>query len=231
MRASVSRGTGREHIRKPWRRADWCEMHKLGQRIGNIGSADDLHVAVVSEWTHEAALVSGARPVRSLLSDRSAWPGLKDPAERMMAVDALTYLPDDILVKVDRAAMAVSLEARAPFLDRDVVEFAWRIPVGAKLRDGKGKWPLRRVLDRYVPPHLLERPKMGFGVPLDEWLRGPLREWAGDLLSPERLQREGFLDPAAVGRTWQAHQRGGQQAGHALWSVLAFQSWLQSQRG
>lgn len=207
------------------------KMHKLGQRIGNIGSADDLHVALVSEWAGEGGLVHGAKRVPNLLDDRAAWPALQDPAERMMAVDALTYLPDDILVKVDRSAMAVSLETRAPFLDRDVVEFAWQIPVEAKLRDGKGKWPLRRLLDRYVPAKLLDRPKMGFGVPLDDWLRGPLREWAGDLLSPERLQREGFLDPAPITRTWQSHLRGSQQAGHALWSVLAFQSWLEAQRG
>lgn len=206
------------------------KMHKLGQRIGVIDSIDDLYAALVSEWAHEPGLVIGAKAVPNLLDDRASWPALDDAAARMMAVDGLTYLPDDILTKVDRASMAVSLETRAPFLDRDVVEFAWRIPVATKLRDGKGKWPLRQILDRYVPSSLLDRPKMGFGVPLDEWLRGPLREWAGDLLAAERLHREGYFDPAPITRTWQAHLRGSQQAGHALWSVLAFQAWLEGQR-
>ena len=160
------------------------------------------------------------------LDDRARWPRLADPVARMMALDGLTYLPDDILVKVDRASMAVSLETRAPFLDHRVMEFAWSLPMSMKLRDGRGKWILRQLLDRHVPRALVERPKMGFGIPLDDWLRGPLRQWAGDLLAEDRLRREGYLHPQAITRTWNAHQRGQGNFGYRLWSVLMFQAWL-----
>ena len=160
------------------------------------------------------------------LDDRTRWPRLSDPVARMMALDGLTYLPDDILVKVDRASMAVSLETRAPFLDRDVMEFAWSLPMSMKLRDGRGKWILRQLLDRHVPRALVERPKMGFGIPLDDWLRGPLRQWAGDLLAEDRLRREGYLHPQAITRTWNAHLRLQGNFGYRLWSVLMFQAWL-----
>lgn len=167
----------------------------------------------------------------NLLDARERWPDLPDPVERMMALDAMTYLPDDILVKVDRASMAVSLETRAPFLDRDVMEFAWRLPMSMKLRGSKGKWILRQLLDRHVPRALIERPKMGFAIPLDQWLRGLLREWAGDLLAEDRLRREGYLRPEAITSTWQAHRRGEGSHGYRLWSVLMFQAWLEHQRG
>ena len=165
------------------------------------------------------------------LDDRARWPRLADPVARMMALDGLTYLPDDILVKVDRASMAVSLETRAPYLDRRVMEFAWSLPMSMKLRDGRGKWILRQLLDRHVPRELIERPKMGFGIPLDDWLRGPLRQWAGDLLAEDRLRREGFLRPEAITAAWQAHQRGQASFGYRLWSVLMFQAWLQQHEG
>jgi len=142
-----------------------------------------------------------------------------------MAVDALSYLPGDILTKVDRAAMAVSLETRAPFLDHRVVEFAWRLPMRFKLRRGVGKWVLRRVLERYVPSQLFERPKMGFGVPLDDWLRGPLRPWAEDLLNLTTLRAQGYFDAGIIGQTWDAHLNGASN-GTRLWSVLMFQAWL-----
>lgn len=190
---------------------------------------DDMYVAAVTEWPDpERMVVDGHIPL-NLLDARDQWPMLRDPVARMMALDGLTYLPDDILVKVDRASMAVSLETRAPFLDRDVMEFAWRLPMSMKLRDGKGKWILRQLLDRYVPRALIERPKMGFGIPLDQWLRGPLREWAGDLLAEDRLRREGYLRTDAIIRTWQAHLRGEGSHGYRLWSVLMFQGWLQQQ--
>jgi asparagine synthase (glutamine-hydrolysing) len=141
----------------------------------------------------------------------------------------VSELPDDILVKVDRAAMAVSLESRAPFLHPDVVDFAWRIPPSQLVRDGQGKWLLRQVLDKYVPRELIERPKMGFGVPIAIWLRGPLREWAEELISANRLAREGYLAPEPIRRAWDAHQAGTTDNSHLLWGVLMFQAWLETQ--
>lgn len=205
------------------------KAHKLGRRLRNVESMDDLYVSLVTEWPDAGRLVIDADVPPNLLDAREQWPNLADPVARMMALDAMTYLPDDILTKVDRASMAMSLETRAPFLDRDVMEFAWRLPMHMKLRDGKGKWILRQLLDRHVPRALIERPKMGFGIPLDQWLRGPLREWAGDLLSTERLEREGYLDPKPIGTAWNAHLAGDASYGYRLWSVLMFQAWLQEQ--
>jgi len=196
-----------------------------------VQGIDDLYRATVSEWPEVTSMVVSGTVPPNLLDAREHWPNLADPVARMMALDGLTYLPDDILTKVDRASMAVSLETRAPFLDRDVMEFAWRLPMHMKLRDGKGKWILRQLLDRHVPRALIERPKMGFGIPLDQWLRGPLRQWAGDLLAEDRLRREGYLRPEAITRTWQAHLRGDGSFGNRLWSVLMFQAWLAEQSG
>jgi asparagine synthase (glutamine-hydrolysing) len=139
------------------------------------------------------------------------------------------FLPDDILVKVDRATMAVSLESRAPLLDHTVAEFAWRVPLHLKRRDGRGKWLLREVLRRYVPDAIVDRPKMGFGVPVREWLAGPLREWSRDILSPTRLQRDGFFRPEAVGRLWERQQAGESRREDVLWSLVMFHAWLDEQ--
>lgn len=203
------------------------KAHKLGLRLRSIRSMDDLYVSLVSEWPQAATMVMEGRMPPNLLDQRGRWPRLSDPVARMMALDGLTYLPDDILVKVDRAAMAVSLETRAPFLDRDVVEFAWSLPMHMKIRNGQGKRLLRRLLDRYVPRKLMERPKMGFGIPLDRWLRGPLREWAEALLAEDRLRREGYLDPRPVRHAWNMHLRSEASYGYRLWSVLMFQAWLE----
>jgi asparagine synthase (glutamine-hydrolysing) len=134
-------------------------------------------------------------------------------------------MSDDILVKVDRAAMAVSLETRAPFLDHRVAELAWRIPLHQKIRNGQGKWLLRQVLYQYVPSELIDRPKMGFGIPLDDWLRGPLRDWADALLTTEMLSRDGLFNVTEVQKNWQQHLQGKRQYGYRLWSILMFQSW------
>ncbi|MHB8474359.1 MAG: asparagine synthase (glutamine-hydrolyzing) [Gammaproteobacteria bacterium] len=204
------------------------KAHKLGQRLQHVRSVDDLYVALVSEWDKAEDIVRGAVRRPTAISRREAWPALAEPIHRMMAVDTLSYLPDDILVKADRAAMAVSLETRAPFLDHRVVEFAWRLPLSMRTAAGQGKIALRQVLYRHVPRHLIERPKMGFGIPLDAWLRGPLRDWAETLLSEERLRREGYLDPKLIRAAWLCHQRGEASFGYRLWSVLMFQAWLEN---
>ena len=206
------------------------KAHKLGQRMRNVNSLDDLYLALVTEWSDAGAMVVGSGIPPNLLDQRMGWPQLADPVARMMALDGLTYLPDDILVKVDRAAMAVSLETRAPFLDRGVMEFAWTLPMSMKLRDGKGKWLLRQLLERHVPRALIDRPKRGFGIPLDDWLRGPLREWAETLLAEDRLRREGYFDPAPIRATWHRHVRGEASFGYRLWSVLMFQAWSERQK-
>lgn len=204
------------------------KMHKGAGALG-CPNIDSLYHTLVSHWTEPARLVPGSHEPSTLLTgDRPDLRGL-DPVERMMALDLMTYLPDDILAKVDRAAMAVSLETRVPLLDHRVVEFAWRLPQSLKMRDGVGKWVLRQVLYRHVPQHLIDRPKMGFGVPIDTWLRGPLRDWGDALLDESRLSREGFFDPAPIREKWNEHIDGRRNWAYHLWDVLMFQSWLESQ--
>ena len=183
---------------------------------------------LVAHWQHSTELVIGGVAGATLFTTPERLPELPGMRERMMYLDSLTYLPDDILTKVDRASMAVSLEARVPLLDHRVVEFAWKVPMSLKYRDGKGKWLMRQVLDRYVPPELMERPKMGFKVPIEHWLRGPLRGWAEALLDEKRLREEGFLNPGPIQSMWHEYVSGKRRWHYYLWDVLMFQAWLES---
>jgi asparagine synthase (glutamine-hydrolysing) len=203
------------------------KLHK-GAKVLGSSSLDDLYLGLVSHWDDPAAVVIGGYEPPTLLSSNAPDLHGLDPIQRMMALDMLTYLPNDILTKVDRAAMGVSLETRVPLLDHRVVEFAWSLPQNLKLRDGQSKWALRQVLYRHVPKTLIERPKMGFGIPLGEWLRGPLRDWAEDLLSESRLKREGFFYPAPIRQKWCEHLSGKRNWQYHLWDILMFQAWLES---
>lgn len=204
------------------------KIHK-GAGVLASDSVAELYHGLASSWRDPAALVlGGEEPPTVLTRDMQEMSTLSD-IEKMMAVDLLTYLPDDILVKVDRAAMSVSLETRVPLLDHRVIEFAWRLPMEYKLRDGETKWALRQVLYRHVPRALIDRPKMGFGIPLGEWLRGPLREWAEALLDERRLEEEGFFRPAPIRAMWAAHLQGDVNEQYRLWIVLMFQAWLEAE--
>jgi asparagine synthase (glutamine-hydrolysing) len=203
------------------------KIHK-GARAMCSPAFDALYLELVSQWSDPASLVRGGTEPATVLTQADPALAALTGVPRMMALDLLTYLPDDILVKVDRAAMSVSLETRVPMLDHRVIEFAWRLPMEHKIRDGVSKWALRQVLYRYVPRALLERPKMGFGVPIDHWLRGPLRDWAEALLDRRQLEAGGLLEPAPIRRAWDEHLKGVANRQHQLWNVLMFQAWKQS---
>jgi asparagine synthase (glutamine-hydrolysing) len=202
---------------------------KLHKGAGVLGSrtVEELYLGMVSHLRDPAEWVIGGKEPATKLSQNNAALHDLNAVERMMALDAVSYLPDDILVKVDRAAMGVSLEGRVPFLDHRVVEFAWSLPLGHKLREGQTKWPLRQVLYRHVPRELIDRPKMGFGIPLHDWLRGPLKDWAENLLDEQRLQREGFFYPKPIRQKWTEHLSGKRNWAYLLWNVLMFQAWLE----
>jgi asparagine synthase (glutamine-hydrolysing) len=202
------------------------KAHKLATALG-AERADLLYLALVSHWDGDVpARGIGGREAGGMAPVTTVADSLSDPANQMMALDLLTYLPDDILAKVDRASMAHALEARPPILDHRVVELAWRMPLSLKIRAGRGKWALRQVLARRVPPALVDRPKMGFGIPIGTWLRGPLRSWAEDLLDPARLREEGYLEPGPIRIRWAEHLSGRRNHQYELWDVLMFQAWL-----
>jgi len=204
------------------------------QKLVEILAADNLETTIyhglMSDWKAPASFVLCASEPSTALTDPLRWANLPNFLPWMMYVDLMSYLPDDILVKVDRASMGVSLEVRAPLLDHRVVEFAWRMPLSLKVRSGQSKWLLRQILYKYVPKELIERPKMGFGVPIDSWLRGPLREWAEMLLDERRLHNEGFFDPAPIRQKWLEHLSGKRNWQYCLWDVLMFQEWLEQHR-
>jgi asparagine synthase (glutamine-hydrolysing) len=183
---------------------------------------------LITQWSEASSLVEGADAPDDSLYDGALRERFSDDVSWMQYLDTLTYLPDDILAKVDRASMAVALEVRVPLLDHRLVELSWRLPLRFKLRGGTGKWLLRQIAYKYVPKALLERPKMGFGVPIDQWLRGPLKEWAGDLLSPAALGEAGLLKPAPIAEKWAEHQAGTRNWQHFLWNVLMFEAWRAS---
>ncbi|NOJ23995.1 asparagine synthase (glutamine-hydrolyzing) [Vibrio coralliilyticus] len=209
------------------------KMSNLGDKLHKAANVvtckdiDELYQRLVSHWHNPEDIVLGSQEPLTALTDPERKPNLSHPILNMMALDTLSYMTDDILVKVDRAAMANSLETRVPFLDHTVFEHAWKMPFEYKLREGSTKYCLREILYRYVPKELIERPKTGFGIPLDQWLRGPLKDWAENLISKERLQEEGFFDADMVTRMWNEHVSGERNWQYHLWDVLMFQSWYE----
>ncbi len=203
------------------------KLNKLADLL-SLRSPQQLYHSLISHSKDPKELAPGSLEPPTRVTDPQQWAEVPTLREWMMYLDLVSYLPDDILTKVDRASMAVSLEARVPMLDHRVVEFAWKIPSSMKVRAGEGKWLLRQVLYRHVPKSMIERPKMGFGVPLGAWLRGALRDWAEELLSPDKFQH-GYLDPAPIRMKWKEHLSGRRNWQYELWNVLMFQAWYQEQ--
>jgi len=210
-----------------WRRPQLGnKLHKFAHAI-LLDDPDFMYRRMLSHWHEPDEIVIGAHEPKGILWDESVARTIPDFLDRMQFLDTATYLPDDILTKVDRASMSVALEARVPLLDHRIVELAWRMPRRMKLRDGQSKWALRQVLYKRVPRQLIERPKMGFGVPFDQWLRGPLRKWAEDLLDEQRLERQGLFVAKPIRERWQAHLEGANW-GYPLWDVLMAQAWIEA---
>ncbi|MCK4585768.1 MAG: asparagine synthase C-terminal domain-containing protein [Gammaproteobacteria bacterium] len=203
------------------------KVHKVAELLLQALNMDDLYRSVVSLWKAPLPIVGAANG--DLFARLSPILDFSSIEERMMYLDSMSFLPDDILCKEDRAAMGVSLEARIPFLDHRVVEYAWQIPLSMKTREGQGKWLGRQLLYKHVPKEFVERPKQGFAIPLGKWLRGPLRDWADCLLDEQRLLYEGFFEPKPIRDKWSEYLAGCGNWQHHLWSILMFQSWLESQ--
>ncbi|MGI9500851.1 MAG: asparagine synthase (glutamine-hydrolyzing) [Geminicoccaceae bacterium] len=204
-------------------------LHRLADRL-RPDWPDRFYLNQMSHWVEPANLVHGSRERLADIWTGAASALHPDFHDRMQFIDMVSYLPHDILTKVDRASMAVGLEARVPLIDHRVVEHSWRLPRRMKVRDGVSKWALRQILYRHVPKSMIERPKMGFGIPLQEWLRGPLKEWAADLLSERRLKEEGIFDPLPIRERWDQHQSGTADWHYPLWTILMFQAWKQHWR-
>lgn len=204
------------------------KAHKLASVL-SLDNNYEYYRALTSHWQQPDQLVIGSYEPTTLASSYNAWPQTDSFEHTMMAIDAQTYMTDDILVKVDRAAMANSLETRVPFLDHRIVELAWKMPLEYKIRNGEGKWLLRQVLFRYIPKELIERPKMGFGIPLHDWLRTSLRDWAEALLDENILRQQGYFRPEPIQKMWLEHLSGKYNHQHHLWDILMFQAWLENQ--
>jgi len=189
-----------------------------------------IYTSLRSHWKQPEEIVFGAKPLPPYVVDPQDWPALPDLTHWLMYMDLVTYLPDDILTKVDRASMGVSLESRVPYLDdHRVVEFAWQLPLSMNVHNGKSKWLLHRMLYRSIPAELFERPKMGFNIPIDRWLRSDLRDWAESLLGEQRLREEGFFEPRIIRERWDEHLKGKYNWQDQLWDILMFQAWLEQQ--
>ncbi|HAU29567.1 MAG TPA: asparagine synthase (glutamine-hydrolyzing) [Rhodospirillaceae bacterium] len=208
-----------------------CRAYKLADVLAESGT-HAFYRSLISQWHDINTLIPGApEPLLPPWNNIDAMQGsIPDVVERMQYLDTITYMPDDILVKADRASMSCSLELRVPLIDHRVVEMAWRMPPELKMRGGVSKWPLREVLYRHVPKELIERPKMGFGVPIDHWLRGSLRDWAENLLSEKRLREEGIFNPAPIRARWQQHLEGSSNWQYPLWTILMFEAWHEAQK-
>jgi asparagine synthase (glutamine-hydrolysing) len=201
------------------------KVHK-GANVLKAHTSHELYYMLCSHWQNPTeAVINSEEPGTLFTKFKPELQGLNHQ-QQMMAIDFLTYLPDDILVKVDRAAMASSLETRIPFLDHNLIEYAWRISHSLKFKKGEGKWILKQILNKYVPKHLTERPKMGFGIPIDTWLRGPLRDWAENLLDKKRLQQDGYFNSKLIRDKWTEHLSEKRDWQHDLWNILMFQAWI-----
>ncbi len=203
------------------------KMHKLAGVLA-VDSPEEMYRNLVTLWDRPDLVVSNANEPQTALTDRAGYADLPSFVAQMQYLDMISYLPDDILVKVDRAAMGVSLETRVPFLDHRVVEFAWTLPMELKIRNGESKWPLRMLLEKHIPAEMIQRPKMGFGVPIDSWLRKELRDWAHALLDKKKLDDAGFFNSDLVREKWSEHLSGKRNWQHQLWNVLTFQAWLEN---
>ena len=204
------------------------KFYKLARALRATSSPESIYKRIVSIiHSPEELLTSGNEPV-TVLDDETPWRKFDDTVLTMVYLDLMTYHPDDILQKVDRAAMAVSLETRVPYLDHDLVEFIMSLPLEMKIRNGSSKWILRKILYRHLPQELMERPKMGFAVPVGKWIKGSMREWAEELTTQKRIEEEGYFNAQAVGEMWQQHLSGRYNRTHELWNILMFQSWVDS---
>jgi asparagine synthase (glutamine-hydrolysing) len=204
-------------------------LHKLALIIGS-SSPEEMYLKLVSNWAEPESVVVNCVEPSSVVMEREQWPDIPDFTERMMFLDLVTYLPDDILVKVDRASMGVGLESRVPFLDHRVVEFSWKVPIWMKIKNGKGKWIIRQILKKYLPQEVVERPKKGFDFPINNWLRGSLRDWAESLLDSSRIQQEGYLNSVTIEKEWRRYLSCESNSFQRLWSICMFQAWLECEK-